>query len=148
VTAVGGTSLTRRSGTKRGWREAAWDGAGSGCSAFEAKPAWQTDAGCSRRTVADVSADADPSTGVAVLYAGNRLEVGGTSVSSPIIASVYALAGNASTVKYGSHPYTTGKLFDVKTGSNGTCSPGYLCTAGPGYDGPTGLGTPKGASAF
>ena len=69
VTAVGGTSLTRGGGT-RGWTESAWSGAGSGCCAYEAKPAWQTDTGCARRTVADVSAVADPNTGVAVLFGG------------------------------------------------------------------------------
>jgi subtilase family serine protease len=99
--------------------------------------------------VADVSAVADPNTGVAVLYGGLWFTVGGTSASSPIIASVYALAGNASTVNAGSYPYshTTG-LFDVTTGSNGTCSPSYLCHGQTGYDGPTGLGTPNGVSGF
>jgi hypothetical protein len=75
--------------------------------------------------------------------------VGGTSASSPIIASVYALAGNASTVSYGSYPYAhTTALNDVTSGNNGSCSPAFLCTAGPGYDGPTGLGTPNGTGAF
>ncbi|HSS80938.1 MAG TPA: S53 family peptidase [Gaiellaceae bacterium] len=148
VTAVGGTSLTRGGGT-RGWTESAWSGAGSGCSAYEAKPAWQTDSGCSRRTVADVSAVADSNTGVAVLYGGLWFTVGGTSASSPIVASVYALAGNASSVNYGSYPYShTSGLFDVVSGSNGTCSPAYLCTGVAGYDGPTGLGTPNGSTGF
>jgi subtilase family serine protease len=148
LTAVGGTSLTRGGGT-RGWTESAWSGAGSGCSAYEAKPTWQKDTGCSRRTVADVSAVADPNTGVAVLYGGLWFTVGGTSASSPIIASVYALAGNASTVNAGSYPYShTAGLFDVTTGSNGTCSPSYLCHGAAGYDGPTGLGTPNGVSGF
>jgi subtilase family serine protease len=148
VTAVGGTALTRASNA-RGWNESAWTGAGSGCSAYEAKPSWQTDTGCSRRTVADVSAVADPNTGVAVLYGGLWFTVGGTSASSPIIASVYALAGNASSVNAGSYPYShTGGLFDVTTGSNGTCSPAYLCKGGTGFDGPTGLGSPNGSSGF
>ncbi|HEX6699120.1 MAG TPA: S53 family peptidase [Gaiellaceae bacterium] len=148
LTAVGGTSLTRGGGT-RGWTESAWSGAGSGCSAYDAKPAWQTDTGCSRRTVADVSAVADPNTGVAVLFGGLWWTVGGTSASSPIIASVYALAGNASTVNAGSYPYShTAGLFDVTSGSNGTCSPTYLCHGAAGYDGPTGLGTPNGVSGF
>ena len=148
VTAVGGTALTRGGGT-RGWTEAAWSGAGSGCSAYEAKPAWQTDTGCSRRTVADVSAVADPNTGVAVLYGGLWFTVGGTSASSPIVAGVYALAGNASSVNYGSYPYShTGGLFDVVGGTNGTCTPAYLCTGVAGYDGPSGLGTPNGATGF
>jgi hypothetical protein len=152
VTAVGGTSLTAAS-NGRGWSESAWSGAGSGCSAYDPKPAWQTDSGCPRRTVADVSAVADPNTGVAVYDSYGQsgwVVFGGTSVASPIIASVYALAGVPGTAdrpaKYPcQHTYA---LFDVTSGSNGSCSPAYLCTAGPGYDGPTGLGTPDGFSAF
>jgi subtilase family serine protease len=156
VTAVGGTSLTKSTSTSRGWTETAWNGAGSGCSRYIAKPAWQHDSGCARRTLADVSAVANPSTGVAVYDSygssggANWLVFGGTSVASPIVASVYALAGNASTVTYGSFPYShTSSLFDVTSGSNGHCrTTAYLCTAGAGYDGPTGLGTPNGTGAF
>jgi subtilase family serine protease len=158
VTAVGGTSLVAASGTTRGWSETAWVDAGSGCSKYEAKPSWQADAGCAKRTVADVSAVADPNTGVAVYDtygAYGWMEFGGTSVSSPIIASVYALAGNASSINYGSFPYSApkGDLFDVIGGSNGSCgsstsSTYYLCTAVAGYDGPTGLGTPDTAAGF
>lgn len=154
VTAVGGTSLTKASNT-RGWTETAWSGAGSGCSADVTKPSWQTDTGCARRAVADVSAVADPNTGVAVYdstsYQGSKgwLVFGGTSVASPIIGTVYALAGNASSVNYGSYPYShTSALYDVTSGSNGSCGGTYLCTAGTGYDGPTGLGTPNGTGAF
>ncbi|MEY9845987.1 peptidase S8 [Streptacidiphilus sp. MAP5-3] len=159
VTAVGGTSLTKDSST-RGWSESVWytnstEGTGSGCSAYEPKPTWQTDSGCSNRTVADVSAVADPATGVAVYdsYQSNGWQVvGGTSASSPIIASVYADAGtpgaNDNPAQY---PYkNTSALNDVTTGSNSGsgCTPTYLCTAGTGYDGPTGLGTPNGLTAF
>jgi hypothetical protein len=153
VTAVGGTSL-RSASNSRGWTETAWSGAGSGCSSYDAKQSWQTDTGCSKRTVADVSAVADPNTGLAVYDSyggvGGWLVVGGTSASSPIIASVYALAGApASGSSPASFPYAhTGSLFDVTSGSNGSCSPSYLCTAGSGYDGPTGLGTPNGTAAF
>lgn len=154
VTAVGGTSLSRASNS-RGWSETAWSGAGAGCSAYEAKPSWQTDTGCARRTVADVSADANPNTGVAVYdstaYQGASgwLVFGGTSVASPIIASVYALAGNGGSVNYGSSPYGhLSSLFDATSGSDGSCGGTYLCTAKAGYDGPTGLGTPNGAGAF
>ena len=152
VVAVGGTTLNRATNT-RGWTETAWSGAGSGCSAYESKPAWQTDAGCAKRTVADVSAVADPNTGVAVYddYGyGGWLVFGGTSVASPIIASTYALAGTPAKGTYpGSYPYANrASLNDVTSGSNGSCSPSYLCTAGLGYDGPTGLGTPKGTAAF
>jgi subtilase family serine protease len=148
VTAVGGTSL-RRDSTARGFGETAWAGAGSGCSAYVAKPTWQNDTGCARRTVADVSAVADPNTGVAVYDTyrdGGWLVFGGTSVSSPIVGSVYAMGNPAGSP---GQPYATpAGLFDVTSGSNGSCSPGYLCTAGSGYDGPTGLGTPNGTSAF
>jgi subtilase family serine protease len=171
VTAVGGTTLTQASGTARGWTETAWSGAGSGCSAFEPKTSWQHDPGCAKRTVADVSADADPNSGLGIYDTENTCgsnsvcdlliglglvpgldgwaQVGGTSLASPIIASVYALAGNGSTVTYGSFPYgQTASLNDVTSGSNGSCGGSYLCTAGAGYDGPTGLGTPNGIGAF
>jgi len=148
VTAVGGTTLTQASNS-RGWSETAWSGAGSGCSAYISKPNWQADPSCSKRTVADVSADADPNTGVSVYdtyHEPGWLVFGGTSVASPIIASVYALAGN---VNYVSYPYShTGSLFDVTSGSNGSCGGSYLCTAVVGYDGPTGLGTPDGSGGF
>lgn len=153
VTAVGGTSLTKAANT-RGWTETVWSGAGSGCSAYITKPTWQIDAGCARRTVADVSAVADPNTGVAVydtyrLHPGGWLVFGGTSVASPIIASVYALAGNASLLTYASLSYVnTTSLFDVTSGSNGSCGGSYLCTGKAGYDGPTGNGTPNGTGAF
>jgi subtilase family serine protease len=149
VTAVGGTALTK-DGSGRGWTETAWAGAGSGCGTFAPKPPWQTDTGCTNRTYTDVSAVASPGTGVAVYdsYPSGGWHVyGGTSVSSPIIAGVYALAG--ANVQDGSRVYMNpGKLFDVTSGSNGSCGGSYLCTAGPGYDGPTGLGTPNGIGDF
>jgi subtilase family serine protease len=153
VTAVGGTTLTRSSATTRGFTETAWDGAGSGCSAIYAKPTWQKDTGCARRTVADVSAVADPNTGVAVFGPsgrGNRsawLVFGGTSVSAPLIAGIYGV--NDTAVNHGSDPYRhTANLHDVTSGTNGQCNVAYLCTAVAGYDGPTGLGTPSGIAAF
>jgi N-acetylneuraminic acid mutarotase len=148
VTAVGGTSLVKDTST-RGWTESAWDGAGSGCSGYATKPAVQTDTGCTRRSVADVSAVADPDTGVAVYNAGAWQVYGGTSAASPIIASVYALAGTPAAASVPmTFPYgRTTALNDVTSGSNGACGT-YLCQAGPGYDGPTGLGTPDGVSAF
>jgi subtilase family serine protease len=149
VTAVGGTTLNRATNA-RGWSETAWSGAGSGCSAFEPKPTWQHDVGCARRSVADVSADADPRTGVSVYDtygSGGWLKFGGTSVAAPIIGGVYALNGAPAT--FGSNPYAhPTALFDVIGGSNGSCGGSYLCTAVAGYDGPTGLGTPRGAGAF
>ncbi|MEU6218652.1 putative Ig domain-containing protein [Streptomyces sp. NPDC047022] len=157
VTAVGGTALNTSSNS-RGWSESVWntsstEGTGSGCSAYDAKPSWQTDTGCSKRVEADVSAVADPATGVAVYdtYGGSGWAVyGGTSASSPIIASVYALAGTPGASDYpAKYPYQhTSNLYDVTSGNNGSCSPSYLCTAGTGYDGPTGWGTPNGTTAF
>jgi subtilase family serine protease len=164
VTAVGGTELTQDPSTARGWSESVWgsllpgtvpsdaQGTGSGCSIWEPKPAWQHDAGCAGRTVADVSAVAD---GVAIYDSSPEIGgwgvVAGTSISSPLTASVYALAGNASKVVYGSYSYShLSGLNDVTTGSNftPTTTCGYLCQAGPGYDGPTGNGTPNGTSGF
>ncbi|MEV5549725.1 carboxypeptidase regulatory-like domain-containing protein [Streptomyces sp. NPDC052309] len=157
VTAVGGTALKKDTTTARGWSETVWNnsygGTGSGCSMYEPKPAFQTDTGCDMRSVTDVAAVADPLTGVAVYqtYGGSGWSVmGGTSASAPIIAGVYAAAGVPTAGTYpNSYPYfASSHLNDVTSGSNGTCSPGYLCTAGTGYDGPTGLGTPNGLDAF
>ena len=153
VTSVGGTTLTHDPSTARGWAETVWPGTGSGCSMYEPKPSWQADTGCANRTDNDVSADADPNTGVAVYDSGigGWNVFGGTSVASPVIASVYALAGTPAAGTYPSaYPYVNagGGLNDVTSGADGTCAPAYLCTAGPGYDGPTGLGTPDGITAF
>lgn len=163
VIAVGGTTLTAAVGTARGYTESAWANGGSGCSAYEAMPTWQTTvpgavAACgTQRAVSDVSAVADPATGVAVYdtygypgwYPGR---VGGTSVAAPIVAGVYALAGNgASQGASGLYAAAQGSgpaLFDVTTGSNGTCANLLACTAATGWDGPTGLGTPNGAAGF
>jgi hypothetical protein len=155
VTAVGGTTLSRSSSTTRGWTETAWGGAGSGCSSVSAKPSIQNTVttSCTRRAVADVSAVANPSTGVAVYgtYGGGGWGVyGGTSASAPIIASTYALAGTPGTSDYpNTYPYTnSSSLFDVTSGTNGSCSTHNWCAAGTGWDGPTGLGTPDTAAAF
>ncbi|MGW5657693.1 putative Ig domain-containing protein, partial [Streptomyces humi] len=157
VTAVGGTALSTSS-TTRGWTESVWktsssEGTGSGCSSYDPKPSWQTDTGCTKRMESDVSAVADPATGVAVYdtYGGSGWAVyGGTSASSPIIAGVYALAGTPGSSDYpAKYPYShTGNLYDVTSGNNGSCSTSYFCTAGTGYDGPTGWGTPNGTTAF
>jgi subtilase family serine protease len=157
VVGVGGTSLSTSS-TSRGWTETAWSGAGAGCSGYETKITGQSSVttGCTKRAVADVSAVADPNTGVAVYdstsYAGyvGWLQFGGTSVASPLVASVYALAGNESSVTNNSlYGYVgTAYLNDVTSGSDGTCTVSELCKATTGWDGPTGLGTPEGITAF
>ena len=150
VVAVGGTSLFQATNTgARNATENVWTGAGSGCSAYEAKPVWQTDTGCNHRTVADVAAVADPNTGVWV-YDGGWLVFGGTSVASPVVAALYALAENgSSTDQLASYPYAQpSALNDVISGSNGSCGGTYLCTGSVGYDGPTGLGTPNAVAAL
>ncbi|MGA2760421.1 MAG: hypothetical protein ABSF08_08910, partial [Candidatus Cybelea sp.] len=98
----------------------------------------------------DVSADADPQTGVAIYDTFDRhgwLVFGGTSVATPIVASVFALAGNASSTPAANLYSHTSGLNDVTAGSNGVCG-APLCIAGHGWDGPTGLGTPNGVGAF
>ena len=149
VTAVGGTHLVAGGGS-RGWTETAWSGAGSGCSTLNTalSGAASADTGCGLRAEADVSAVADPNTGVAVRYNGTWLVFGGTSVASPIIAGVYALAGTEASID-NNYPYThASSLFDVTSGSNGTCPTSQWCHARVGWDGPTGLGTPNGTGSF
>jgi subtilase family serine protease len=153
VIAVGGTHLVT-SNTPRGWTETVWGGAGSGCSAYFSKPVWQTDTGCSMRMAADVSAVADPDTGVAVYAPISETQsawtvLGGTSVATPVIGGVFA--NNGGTVNAASTLYADpGALNDVTSGTNGPCpgEPAYFCNAEVGYDGPTGLGTPNGNTAF
>jgi hypothetical protein len=194
VISVGGTHLNLSAGDA--WEsESAWnsEGAGgSGCSTSLLAQTWQrhvadwTEVGCGQhRANADISADADPLTGVNVydstLYPfeekGKKVEavpnwapIGGTSVASPIIASMVALAGGAHGVAYPAKTlYShlgTPSLHDVTTGGNGKCEDNYtacsgslsspldcgpgawICNTTGGYDGPTGVGTPNGIGAF
>jgi len=146
VIGVGGTTLSAISPRV----ESAWSGAGSGCSKVYAKPSFQStiNTGCSLRAEADVSAIGNPNTGVAVydtFRTSGWVVFGGTSVATPIIASVYALSGNTNnaTYLYGH----ASSLYDPKSGSNGSCG-APLCSAGTGWDGPTGEGTPRGTDAF
>ncbi|HEY2443962.1 MAG TPA: ricin-type beta-trefoil lectin domain protein [Streptosporangiaceae bacterium] len=163
VTSVGGTTLTQDTGVPRGWDETAWPNAASGCSGADQKPSWQAaddtaPDGCLNRTENDVAAVASPNPGVATYdtyqQSAGWSVAGGTSVSTPIIASVYALAGNPTPGTYpASYPYqasSAADLYDITVGSNGACEPArqYLCNAGPGFDGPTGMGTPDGTGAF
>jgi subtilase family serine protease len=158
VTAVGGTELAKADNA-RGWTEQVWNNfagaGGSGCSAYVAKPAWQHDAHCAMRTVGDVAAVAWDIPIYEKLQ-GGWLTVGGTSVSAPVIAGVYALAGNARTVPLGYAYAHAGSLFDITKGNNdwfngaggATCGYDYLCVAKKGYDAPTGMGTPDGTGGF
>jgi hypothetical protein len=173
VTAVGGTSLSYTgTGSSLVWSaQTVWSDAGSGCSSYEATPTWQEDQGvyrlssdCSGREVADVSADADPETGVATYDSYGEsgwLVFGGTSVSTQIIGATYGLAAGTGSFKpspqtlYPDSGATTGPtpgLVPVSSGDNTTSCGDYLCIAGDslssGYNGPTGLGTPDGLTAF
>jgi len=157
VVAVGGTSLEKDSVVERGWKEKAWSDAGSGCSEYEEKLAWQKDEGCSKRTVADVSAVASPETPVSVYdtypYDGTKGKwwlVGGTSAATPLVAGVEMLSSSAFRSAGPRAFYAAGQgggLFDVSEGYNGLCET-YLCDAEVGYDGPTGWGTPDGPQAL
>ena len=163
VTAVGGTTLTQT--TSGGWSQTVWSGTGSGCSAYEPNPGWQPITKlCSMRTVADTAAVADPNTGVAVYDSYGEpgwMVFGGTSVASPIIASIYALAND---LLGGTSPVTAQGLYGaglnlITIGTNAHHCTNYLCNAqnsltypyGPSsitYNGPTGVGTPIGTAGF
>jgi hypothetical protein len=159
VTAVGGTQM-KRAHNARGFTERVWNdpdlfaAASSGCSAYVGKPAWQHDAHCPGRTVADVSAIAAD---VPIFNAawGGWITVAGTSAAAPFIAGVYGLAGNAAHLSP-RHLYThRGDFFDITRGNNtltatpkASCGRDYLCVARKGYDAPTGLGTPDGTGGF
>jgi hypothetical protein len=165
VIAVGGTSLKE---VKKAWTSTTWDEGGSGCSLIFSAAPWQSAApnfsatGCaSGRSVADVSAIGDPNTGVDVYDStpeGNGNPTGwgvwgGTSVSAPILAAEFALAGGAQAVPYPAatlyaHLGDPSALYDVISGKNGTCAGASSCQAIVGYDGPTGVGSPLGLSAF
>ena len=211
VVAVGGTRLLGPLGPGGTWAgETVWndggtsEGApdgygagGSGCSVALAAPIWQQSTsdwesvGCGeQRAVADVSADADPYTGIAMYDStaeceyeegGERLKgpwctIGGTSLASPLVASVFALAGGSGGVAYPAETLYENEiedpnsLHDITSGSNGSCAAQFdeeeglsgcttlqeaadcseeaICLAREGYDGPTGVGTPNGIAAF
>ena len=228
VVAVGGTSLFLKPdgsiNTETVWNEDGLDDAtglndgvplgagGGGCSQVFSAPAWQSAypgysaAGCAgKRLAADVSAIADPQTGFDTYDTWGTgdhgwITVGGTSLSSPLVAAMFALAGGSGQAKYparsvytnvkanaalandvtvggnsfcggdstancgtfvldsfpGSHTNPNaagGGLVDCSFPHNGTdpASPPPLsseCNAVPGYDGPTGLGTPVGTRLF
>ncbi len=145
VIAVGGTSLHMSDG--KVVSETAWSDAGSGCSRYEPKPVWQHDTSCARRSIADVSAVADPDTGAAIYdsYAvsgqSGWFVMGGTSLSAPLVAGL--LASNKRTDAQPASLYANlSTLRDITSGRNGRCRT-YLCNSVPGYDGPTGLGVLK-----
>jgi subtilase family serine protease len=152
VIGVGGTTLSRAPGTSRGWTEGAWNGATGFCAQTDpgvVEPSWQMRHGVTicngLRAAGDVAFDADTNTGVAVYNQGWSV-MGGTSVGAPAIASLYALAGTGRDTA--SSMYTkSSSLFDITGPSVSGCQ-SIVCQAGPGWDGPTGNGTPNGLEAF
>lgn len=159
VLAIGGSTMQLDANGKT-LGESAWNSTGGGLSYFEKRPAYQNGVQPSAyRATPDVSFDADPNTGVPVYTsaggAGEWLEVGGTSLSAPVWGAILADADQLRAAVGKPHlavagpqgdtahrdVYALGSLLnDVTTGSNGAC--GTECTAGPGYDTVTGLGSP------
>lgn len=167
VLAVGGTSLSYSGSGARS--ETTWSGTGGGTSAYVALPSYQsgTIGGYARRAVADVAFNADPNTGqyVALLAPGATatrwVSAGGTSLATPqwaglvaVTSALRAAAGKAALgqpnaalyQQVGAVPTQYAAAFkDITSGSNGTCAG---CTAGTGYDTPTGWGTPNASALF
>ncbi|HSC04500.1 MAG TPA: hypothetical protein VLC49_14315, partial [Solirubrobacteraceae bacterium] len=158
VTAAGGTSLAAAAAPgARGFGESAWSfngltGGGSGCDRHFERPAYQPAAGCVGRAYADLSADGNPDTGLQV-YDSNSgdsqnhwIVLGGTSLAAPLIAAYYAITGVDGTTPQWAYG-DAGALNDVLSGSTGACaaSIAYICNAGVGYDGPTGVGSISGS---
>lgn len=160
VVAVGGTFLQQNSNYKRGWREVVWPDTGGGCSStHEAKPSWQHDPDCSYRTGSDIAAVGAVEVAEYDTFQENGwFEIGGTSVSSPLVAGMYALAGNSTKQHGGENLWKLSKkhqrkeIYAITLGNDGSCNSEYLCTAGTKqfgiYSGPTGWGTPHGVGAL
>ena len=154
VTAAGGTTLAPASTAgARGFSEGAWSwngesGGGSGCDVNFAPVSYQPNAGCAGRAYSDLSADANPSTGLNVYDDGSWGLIGGTSLSTPLIAAYYAISGVQDATPQWAYTDSS-QLNDIVTGSTGDCPAGlgYICDAGVGYDGPTGVGSISGATA-
>ena len=153
VWAVGGTKLTFGAdglATETVWNDGA-NATGAGCSRWEPRPTWQSAAsGCAKRLTNDVAADADPLSGLRVYCAGNWMVVGGTSLATPLMAGMLAAMGLAG--QGPAYVYTHAGMFndvdsgnDAMPGANAGCTPpNVMCTARAGYDGPSGMGAPRG----
>ncbi len=164
VVAVGGSSLSWSGTSPR--REVVWNLSGGARSLYVAAPAWQSGAvpgmlTTGSRAVSDVAFNADPATGqyVVTIAPGSTtpgwVSAGGTSLAAPQWAGIAAIAnatralagqarlGAPHTQLYAlaAQATTYARAFaDITSGSNGSCG---TCSAGTGYDLPTGLGTPN-----
>jgi hypothetical protein len=196
VVAVGGTSLKlNENGTRKSetvWNDSGrpshpeefnqYNATGGGCSTLLTAPSWQqnvpdwTNTACgTKRLDNDIAAVADPYTGFDIYDSYEQsgwLTIGGTSLSSPLLSALYALAGGSGGVGY---PAATlyshlgqASLYDVTEGGDGYCDgEAYsacgepnstygrvdcegttACDAATGFDGPSGVGAPKGLGAF
>ena len=163
VLAVGGTALvTDAAGNIT--IENGWDGSGGGISQFESHPSYQTGVvtqSTTKRTMPDVSLDADPSTssdttkGIPIYDSYNNgtttpwNRIGGTSFSAPVWSSLIAIANQGRALSGLAalngrndtlpllYSMSSSNFNDITSGSNG----GF--TAGAGYDLVTGRGTPR-----
>jgi len=140
VVAVGGTVLSKSSNA-RGWGEVAWAMAGSSCSDTLPKLATHAATACPRRAASDLSAVAGaPGLAVYNTHEGGWIAMQGTSAASPIVAAMFAARGLGDVIPEAIAGLAS-SFHDITAGSNGSCG-NNLCNAGPGWDGPTGYGTP------
>ncbi len=151
VVSAGGTTVLRN-GNGGFTSESCWSGSGGGISRYESRPSYQTvikKLVGSKRGTPDIAADASPNSGAAVYsttYAHGWIQVGGTSLSSPLLAGITnAAAGFAASThaeltkvykEYGNATQYKKLFRDITTGSNGK-------PATKGWDQCTGVGSPK-----
>lgn len=155
VTAVGSTALTlKKNGAYQS--ESVSSFTTSYCDQYESKPLWQHDRGCADRIGADLAMVGDDTTGFAMYDSTDHGKQNGwyltfgTALSSSLVTAVFALA-NHSEKHMNALPYqhySWRNFHDIAQGSNGSCDIGYFCNAKKGYDGPSGLGSPKGIGGF
>jgi subtilase family serine protease len=175
VVSVGGTTMNRDTYAQTAWGgdyaskqtgKTQWVGPGSGCAMnlppAEGQPKTISDLCKGHRASTDISAVADPHTGVSIYDSyypwsgrdGAQMQswhvAGGTSAATPIIAGLYARGGHTDDVLGPNTLYTAkpGTFANITTGSNAKSGcpdvAPAICTAGPGWNGPTGLGVPQG----
>jgi len=163
VVAASGTSLNinldNTWSSETLWAYSGGNGTGGGCATNYSAPSWQTSLtewstnGCgSKRAFGDVSADANPNTGAAISIGTSWFLYGGTSLSAPLIASMFALTGGtpsgstSSSIPYSS--FTAANFHDITSGNSCTFGGQQHCTTAVGFDTPSGLGAPNGLGGF
>ena len=137
VIAAAGTTLNASSTT---WSsETVWSGSGGSQSNFEPKPSWQTLWSGVRRGVADIAFDGDPNSGAKIIVNGVLAQYGGTSLSAPIFAGLWArvIAVKGTSVGFAGpliYSLPVADFHDVTSGNNGgsTAAVGYDLASGRG----------------